>query len=136
LTDWVAVGIPATEVRIIWPKVINFIELALKRGQGEWAAEDILAALLVREMQLWVAYEGDCIKAAGVTQVVYYPQKRVCDFLLAGGTGLRFWLKRKSLVLDWAKQQGCSHVRIFGRDGWGRVLGWKKAYSVFVGEIA
>lgn len=132
--EWCVVGIAAENIRSTWPKVIGFIEKPLARGMGEWAVGDILAALLVRDMQLWVAYRGETIKAAGVTQIINYPKKRVCDFLLVGGSGLRFWWKESDLIKRWAKQNGCSHVRIFGRDGWGRVLGWKKAYSVFVTE--
>ena len=128
-------GIPHWEVDFLWVTIEPMIEKALKRGLGEWAAADIRAALLNRDMQLFAAYRDSKIQAVMVTQILSYPQMKVCDLVLCGGEGLGFWKDNISDVEAWASQQGCRMARLFGRRGWIKALNWQEAYTVIYKEL-
>jgi hypothetical protein len=46
----------------------------------------------------------------------------VCVLTACGGDDMRRWLGLLGGIEDYAKAEGCSRVRIFGRKGWVRVL--------------
>jgi hypothetical protein len=130
----VVIGIPADQIDRWWDDALPMIEKALKRGLGEWAASDIRTALLSRDMQMWGAFDGT-LQAVMVTQILTYPQMKVCDLVLCGGRGLKFWKDNISDVEAWAAQQGCRMARLFGRRGWIKALNWQEAYTVIYKEL-
>lgn len=111
------------------------IQKALDRGLGEWKAGDILGFLLSRDMQLWVAVNDGQIEAAGVTQIVTYPRKKVCDAVLCGGSGVRQWFENLATVENWARANGCEFIRAYGRRGWVRAVRWNAAQSIAIKEL-
>jgi hypothetical protein len=102
----------------------------LRRGRGEYLPEDILKAVKARRMQMWVAEDGEIIKAVGVTTITVFPRLKVCEFILLGGSGLLQWRHEKEQIMAWARRQGCQEIRGGGRKGWLRVSGWPWIYTI------
>lgn len=75
-------------------------------------------------MQLFVAVDPreKCMLGAIVTEILEYPQKRVCVIALVGGVELERWLDGIRDIELWAKDHGCQQVEVPGRRGWERVL--------------
>lgn len=58
-----------------------------------------------------------------VTELCDYPRKRTCIVRMLGGKSLpQEWRGYLSLVEEWAREQGCSAMEVFGRKGWARKL--------------
>jgi hypothetical protein len=117
-------GVPAAAVPSLWPSARRFIERALAEGGGHLLAEDVLAALRRREMQLWVLRSGDVLVGALVTEIVRWPRRTVCRLVLAGAQdGWReTWLPWRGLLERWAREEGCASIEIYGRPGWARLV--------------
>lgn len=97
---------------------------------------DVLALLLSRDMQLWVAKCGGEIKAVCTTHILTFKNLKVCQLEHAAGTGLRHWADMGRRILEaWAVSNGCDEIRGGGREGWGRVLGWEPAYVIFAKRL-
>jgi len=71
---------------------------------------------------LWVSGDQN---AALVSETMAYPRLKVLNCFLAGGSleGLKTLEGR---VMEFARQSGCSKLRIMGRDGWAKVFGAEK----------
>jgi hypothetical protein len=99
------------------------VEAALREGGGTHSYDDVLAGIRSDRYQWWPG-----LKSFVVTEIMDYPQKRVCHVFLAGGEleeirAIRTWIEQ------WAKQIGCTSATIYGRPGWERELkgeGWQR----------
>lgn len=130
LTEWTVEGIPHEGVNSVWNEVEPLIQKALDRGRFEWTTDDIRFELMNRNSQLWVGKHNGVIVGAGVTQIRNYPRLRVCIFTLGGGSQLKFYKWGIHLIEAWARSHQCDELRIHGRRGWVRLLGWEHAYTV------
>lgn len=130
-------GIPAEMVPLVWGAARRWIARALAIDGGHFAEEDIRAALMSRDMQLWVLRPaedpasaapdaGRRIRGTLVTQIVRYPRRTVCRLVLAGAEdGERAqWLSWRPLIEAWAQTNGCDLIELYGRPGWARLLPW------------
>lgn len=100
---------PASDVRLL-------IEPALNYSGNAFSWHDVLDRVASGKAKIW--NNGD---AAGVTEVLNFPQKRVCNVWLAGGR-MESLLSMLDDVLVWAKENNCSEVTVQGRKGWQRIL--------------
>ena len=99
-----------------WPFVRELIQRAIDHtGLSDF--EDIERAVLNGEQLLWFAW-GDGIEAAAVTQLT----SNALVIVACSGHDRRRWIQLKQRIEEYALEEGCDVVRIFGRKGWERVL--------------
>lgn len=113
--------VPPVRVSEIWPHVKHLIEAAMKRsdlGRFDVLEEDVLNG----DALLWLAYSGQTIEAAAVTQIVLTEISKVCALRACGGTDRKRWIGLLRHIEQYAKQEACDCVRIAGRKGWARAL--------------
>lgn len=115
-------GIQAHEADKAWPRIAPVVRRAVERAGGRYSAEDIRAAIVSREMQAWVAWNGRGLRAFAVTQIVDYPGMRAARILLATGEDREDWLPHLATIEAWAKADRCKVIEAFARPGWERVL--------------
>lgn len=130
-------GVPDWEAFLRWKEYAPLIQKVLDRGDHEWTADDILEDINQSNKQLW-SFEGDEILAVAVTQISKYPKKKYCEFVMAASSrpmGAQFWRDMRDLIIPWAKQHGCTAIKITGRKGWGRVFQMEPACTVFKRDI-
>jgi hypothetical protein len=92
------------------------IEAALEHSGGTHTYEDIVRGIEDERFQLWPG-----VHATVVTEMIWFPQKKVIHCFLAAGDlaeihAIRSWAE------EWARRAGCASVTITGRPGWERVL--------------
>ena len=104
-----------------WPHVRNLIARAIARG-GIGRFVDIERDVLSGSALLWLAWDGQAIAAAAVTELVATDIGKVCVIVACGGGQMRRWLPLIATIEDYARAEGCTRVRVFGRMGWARVL--------------
>jgi hypothetical protein len=104
----------------MWPHVRDKIRAAMERTELSSFA-DIEADVLSGMQLCWLAWDGKDILAAATTQLVK-PYDKVCVLTACSGYDRAQWLPLFAEVESYAKAEGCTKMRIFGRKGWERVL--------------
>lgn len=104
-----------------WPHAKHLIRAAIERtnlSSFEWIEKDILDG----KQLLWLAWNGESIEAAATTQLVGENCRPVCVLTACSGHQRERWIHLFEKIEQYAKNEGCSTMRIYGRKGWERVL--------------
>lgn len=104
----------------VWPHVRDKIRAAVERTELSNFA-DIEADVLTGMQLVWLAWDGREIMAAATTQLVK-PRDKVCVLTACSGYDRDKWLPLFEQIEQYAKNEGCTRMRIYGRKGWERVL--------------
>jgi len=111
-------------VSIVWPLARDFIKSAVERvGVSDF--ELIESEVLGGDQLLWIAFADGAppiVEAAATTQLVSASGDLVCVLVACGGRDRRRWLPFLEQIEAYAKAEGSSKMRIYGRKGWERVL--------------
>ena len=99
-----------------WPHARGLIKVAIERTDLSDFA-DIENDVLEGNQLLWLAF-SDHIEAAATTHL----SRGVCTLTACSGHDRARWLPLFARIEKYAKDEGCSTMRIFGRKGWERVL--------------
>lgn len=115
--------IPPDVVDQVWPRISGLIFVAMKKGQVgsfEVVKNDILSGRSL----LWVAWDGvsPTIEAAAVTRIEETEWRRVCTIVACGGAHMERWIHLLDTIEDYGRTEKCSAARIYGREGWHRML--------------
>ena len=108
-------------IREIWPHAAELIHKAVRRTNLNHA-RDIEVDVLGGRGLLWLAWNGEAIEAAATTSLIQTDTDKVCILTACGGADMRRWLPLLTQIEDYARNEGCACVRIYGRRGWQRVL--------------
>ena len=109
-----------TDVHLIWPRARDLIRAAIERtGLSEFS--DIERDVLAGNQLLWLAI-SDHIEAAATTHLVKTSGKPVCVLTACSGHQRDRWLPLFAQIEKYAKDEGASCMRIYGRKGWERAL--------------
>lgn len=106
----------------VWPEVHPWIERAISRGQGDENVWDVFVALARGTYVLWHAPT----RFAAVVQTVRQPRQSVATILYCGGTGLSEIEEAFAFGKLWARENGIDVMRVWGREGWERLLGMER----------
>lgn len=108
-------------VHEFWPHVSDLIHRAIRRTNLSHS-QDIDFDVLNGDGLLWIAWNGHAVEAAATTSLIETDTEKICVMTACGGANMRRWIGLLGKIEDYAKAEGCSRVRIFGRKGWVRVL--------------
>ena len=108
--------VPPNEVEKIWEYAGGMIRAAIERTDLSDFA-DIEKDVLAGDQLLWLAI-SDHIEAAATTHL----SRGVCTLTACSGHHRERWLPLFARIEKYAKDEGCSTMRIYGRKGWERVL--------------
>ncbi|HEY7246269.1 MAG TPA: hypothetical protein VH678_20540 [Xanthobacteraceae bacterium] len=108
-------------VREVWPFVKHLIVAAMHRGDLS-SFLGLERSVMAEGALLWLVISRGKIAAAAVTELQQTEWRKVCVLVACGGERMREWLPLIAGIEKFARQEGCSAVRIFGRKGWQRVL--------------
>lgn len=96
------------------------IKRALDRG-SQWSLPDVYSGLTSGSLHIWT-WEGPDLKCVLVTQLF----NKTLIMLALSGEDMDEWLETmKDTVEACAKSAGCDKLRIQGRRGWSRLLGYE-----------
>ena len=126
-------------VREVWSVVAPLLRRATART-GLSAFVDIERDILSGNALLWIAVSGDgsalAIDAVASTCLQPTDAGKVCVITACAGAGMSRWLPLISGIESYARDEGCSCVRIFGRKGWLRVLeGYRAKHIILDREL-
>lgn len=108
------------QVAYFWPHVEPLLRPAIQNvGLSDF--DDIATDILNGDALVWIAFNGK-IKAAASTILQKVGDARICVLTACGGEDMHDWLPLLARIEDYAKAEECNCLRIYGRDGWQRVL--------------
>ena len=124
------------QVGHFWPHVEPLLRPAIE-DVGLSNFEDIEESVLIGCGLVWIAWDGEKIAAAASTTLQRVGSDLICVLTACGGRDMRQWLPLLGRIEDYAKDEGCKALRIFGREGWQRVLdGYDRKAVVLEKELA
>lgn len=106
----------------VWPFAKGFIRAAVDHTNlcdFDCTERDVFSG----DLLLWIAWDGRSLLAAATTRLIEVNRSKVCLITACGGREMKSWADLRSGIEKYAKNEGCSSVRTFGRKGWERVLG-------------
>lgn len=108
----------------IWPHVREFIEAAFAHDRGDDDAEIVHADLLSGGSLLWVAWDDERkrIIAAATSKLIKVRRGLICCITSCGGIDIDRWSSCLAAIEAYAKDEGCTLMRIEGRKGFARVF--------------
>lgn len=117
----------------VWPTVRDLIRRAIERTKlSDFATVE--ADVLAGKHLLWIAWNGQTVEAAATTQLINIVNRKICVIVACGGSDRKRWLPLIDGIEDFAKQEGCAEMRIYGRKGWERALKGYRSRHVVLGK--
>lgn len=106
----------------IWPLVLPLIREFEHRLLPYAKISQIYQLIMQDKMQLMVGHRGSTIFAAGVSEVLSYPNVKVGRLVGVAGAPLEDVVDLMPLYEKWAEGEDCELVEVSGRRGWTRAL--------------
>jgi len=111
----------------VWPLVADLLRKAYLRTDLNHTS-DLDRDVLQTGAALFVARTpGEGIDAAAVAKIVRTNRSKVCVITACGGADMARWLDHIAAIEEWARSEGATKIRLYGRKGWARKL---KSYHV------
>ena len=114
--------IPKEDIDGIWDKVKHEIV----RTNGEFLDEnDVKSFLKEGNHVLWIVKEENSEDIVGVItlEFAFYPRHKIGRVVTCAGRRLHEWINKTVYELEqWAIKEGCSHMDMFARKGWKKIL--------------
>ena len=107
------------QVDEFWPYVEKFLKAATDRC-GTWSISDIRREI-DKGALLWIVWDGEAVRAACVTRLIYDPRGLLLEAIACGGEKQN-WRSLYEDIEDYGRNEGCTISRISGRPGWMRVF--------------
>lgn len=106
------------EVRAVWPSIALFIEQACERGPLGGDPDIIRDRCISRDNSLFV-FERDSVPIGAVVMGLHVCKGRdVAEFIACGGVDWSSWGEYRRSIEQWARENGCTAMRLIGRVGW------------------
>lgn len=114
--------IEGSDLERFWPGVDGMME-KLPHTIGHWTRDELRAGVYAGHFQLWGVGPGKDAIFMLLTNIAFYPSKRV--FMIGWGAG-SFHMGMvpviEATLNNFAALQGCSVIEVHGRTGWSKAL--------------
>ena len=125
-----------SRVREFWPHVGSLLRAACYRTKLI-SFDDLEMEVLEGDGLLWIVWSGSGVEAAVTTSLINTDAGKVCIITACAGSDMKHWLPLIEQIENYAKNEGCYCVRIYGRKGWLHVLdGYKAEHVIMDKELA
>jgi hypothetical protein len=107
------------------------IEAAMRKGRLTDFA-DVERAVRNGSALLWIAWNGEKIKAAAITELGQANGEKFCTIVACGGHERSQWLPLIENLEKYGRAEGCKAMRIYGRRGLLKLLPEYRATRVLL----
>ena len=121
----IPVLIPTDKIKEVEQFVTDSIDKALKFSGNHYNLDDVLKQLYDGTAQLWILWnEKKKTKYQGciVSKILERPNSKSLNLFIVTGQDRKLWQDKITVLEDFAKQEGCSHLETYARPGWSRIL--------------
>ena len=124
------------DIPFIWETIEEQLRLMTPHSEGELEPEDFYESLMDENMQLWIASRDNEILASMITQVIFYPKKKVLRIISLAGGEMDKWIENIDMIEAWALSLGCTSLECWGRKGWLKILkDWRCSYHILTKDL-
>ena len=124
-------------VELFWDKIEPLVKKSVTYSGGRHTVDTTKYLCETGMMQLWLVFKDvKNIEAIITTQKVIYPAKTMLTVVLCGGKNMNKWAGEGiKTIMEFAKENNCSGVEVFGRPGWRKIFNkhvkYKESYVTF-----
>ena len=118
-----------------WPLAYPLIATVCRRPSSTWEPRSVLVSVLKGEAMLWLAMGEKGCEAVLMTRILDIKGEKLFHIDLFIAEKMARVIQHFDAIKQWAKQQGCTRIRLMGRRGWERRLGWKVQSHVMTSEL-
>ena len=111
-------GVPHDQIRAWLPFVGAALEYMAQKSNGRLLACDLVDLLEARDMQMWLAMDGNIIKAVMLTEIIKYPRKKALRAVGGVGRDWKMWSHLYKDIIEWGKQNGCDLFEVYALRKW------------------
>jgi hypothetical protein len=135
------VRLSAKDAVYYWDAVTPLIIKGLKRTDGEYSLKDYQDYIESQYWDLWIAVNLNTkeIQGVAVTEIIEHPNfNELLMRMVIGKQFNKFLLETETQFQEFAKENNCKRLVLYGRKGWLRVLNkinWKEGYTVMTKNI-
>jgi hypothetical protein len=135
------VRLSAKDAVYYWDAVTPLIIKGLERTDGEYSLKDYQDYIESQYWDLWIAVNLDTkeIQGVAVTEIIEHPNfNELLMRMVIGKQFNKFLLETETQFQEFAKENNCKRLVLYGRKGWLRVLNkinWKEGYTVMTKNI-
>ena len=135
------VRLSAKDAGYYWDAVTPLIIKGLERTDGEYSLKDYQDYIESQYWDLWIAVNLDTkeIQGVAVTEIVKHPNfNELLMRMVSGKQFTKFLLETETQFQEFAKENNCIRLILYGRKGWLRVLNkinWKEGYTIMTKNI-
>lgn len=126
------VQVPADQLSAAWPLVTEHLAQMQRASRGKLSLDDIAGFLVAGNFNLWIVLDGSDHLATVITELIQYPQRRVCRVNCCVGEHRQKWIHLLAEIEAWGRANGCAAMEIIARKGWARVLHEYQPTHVFL----
>ena len=108
-----------------WNILGPHVESALEHSVGEMSSFDLALLAMVEKAHVWCTVDTNGnMSSVIVTRFVEYARSKTLLFHTCGGTVEEWdaWTSHHVIFENFAKNNGCKSIQIWGRRGWERTL--------------
>jgi len=135
------VRLSAKDAVYYWDAVTPLIIKGLKRTDGEYSLKDYQDYIESQYWDLWIAVNLNTkeIQGVAVTEIIEHPNfNELLMRMVIGKQFNKFLLETETQFQEFAKENNCKRLVLYGLKGWLRVLNkinWKEGYTVMTKNI-
>jgi hypothetical protein len=135
------VRLSAKDAVYYWDAVTPLIIKGLERTDGEYSLKDYQDYIESQYWDLWIAVNLNTkeIQGVAVTEIIEHPNfNELLMRMVIGKQFNKFLLETETQFQEFAKENNCKRLVLYGRKGWLRVLNkinWKEGYTVMTKNI-
>jgi hypothetical protein len=115
------VCVDPAKVHLFWPQVKEGVRHALERGVGG-SFEETEKSILEGISLVWLAVDDAGIHGVLVTDLLQTDDGLQCVIVTLHGENMRQWFRFLPDIEQFARNEGCTSIRVTGREGWSRIL--------------
>ena len=138
--DALITPVPVEVLETIWPETSVFIERAVNTTKGKFTLDSVYQDIKRGLYVLWIIVKDDVIMAALTTRIAQYPLRKGLSIDWLGGSNMsELFTRTFPTIVQYAKDNGCTHLEGYGRKAWGKWLesyGWEPDYVAYKMELS
>jgi hypothetical protein len=132
MSDSVLMPIPSSRIDTIIPNVIEMLNSAVESANGRFTLDDAIRHFKEKDWVLWTSVRDKKIEAIAATEILQYPQKKMCAVRIVTGKNYANWVQLENGIAAWAQSIGCDGMEAYARKGWAKIFTQYNCSHVFL----
>lgn len=132
MSDSVLLPIPSDRIDLVWKDALKYLESAVDSTRGRLNLMDAYKFIREKDWVLWVSIRDKKIEAIAITEILTYPNRKICSVRALSGENYANWAKFEEQIAAWAKSIGCDGMEALARKGWAKVFTQYECTHVFL----